>query len=135
MSHKSIENILTKADDKDFSNCGGYLILGHQIQSLLEHNEESHSMLKEQLDRLEETSNQEDKKIIDKLDGLQRSMSENKEDGNRRALNTEKRLVKLETEVGGISDSMKWLIRTVLFGIFLFFIQQIGLISYIKGLF
>ena len=129
-----LERVLLDSDGKDFQSCGGYRILSYQIQSLLENNQETHRKLEEEMKKLEEKSDENDNKIIDKLDKLIDKIDDNKVDGNDRAIGTESRLASLETSMRGMSSYLKLISRSVLFGIVLFLLENIGLINWVKSI-
>lgn len=129
---ESIEDMITNTNDNDFTNCPGYMLNGHQLTNLMENNQKEHKELRASIERLELESNANDKKILDAVENLNEAISENKKSGDDRAVSTEGRLSSLETATKGMSDYMKWLLRTVVFGVFIFIVNQVGIIDWIK---
>ena len=129
---EELEKILLESSSSDFMSCGGYRILSYQIQSLLENNQIEHKRLEEEMSKLEQRSDENDGKIIDKLDKLISTINENKKDGNDRAIGTESRLSSLETNMNMMSSYLKWISRSVILGVIMFIAENIGLIDYIK---
>lgn len=131
---EKLEEVLLNSSDRDFHGCGGYRINAYQIQSLLESNQVEHKKLQNEIEKLEEKSDKNDLEIMNKLDSVMIKLDANKDDGNKRAMETEKRLTSVETLMKLMSGYLKWINYSILFGVFIFIIENIGMIEYIKNM-
>lgn len=120
---RELQDIILETEDDEWVRCTGYRLLAHSMESFVA-----------KLEEIKEESQESDGKIIKKLDTLVKVISKNKEDGNQRALQTTDRLARLETSVSSLSSTVKWMARTVFFGIGIFLLQQFGVIEWIVNL-
>lgn len=131
-----LEKVLEQSDgDTGFLRCGGYLITSHQLTNI-----------SDSIQAANEASEKADKQIFKALDEVKKSVSDldhkldtNKQDGNKRASETETRLAVVESTVASMKDTLKWILRTVVFGVGVFILQTTGVIDFfrdfISGLF
>lgn len=112
-----LERIIELSDgDIDFQNCAGYLILGHQISSMVK-----------KVEIMTEDSREADKKIIETLDKINDKIDENKESGNKAALNNEKRLSTVEEKISSISVWVKMIVGLFVPALIAFVLKQLGI--------
>jgi len=123
MADSRLQQIILESENNDWVSCTGYRLLSHSMESFVK-----------KMDEIRDESQSGDKQILDKLDSISDTICLNKDDGNDRASSTNERIARLETSVATMSDTMKWMIRTVFFGVGVFILQQIGVIEWITQL-
>jgi len=140
---EDLEDVLLHSDDRDFQHCGGYLLLSHQISSLLKNNQREHGILVNKIKKLETESKEGDDKILESLEKintnfdrsihlLSEKIDQNKHSGDGRALGTESRLSSLETLTKEMKKEFTWTKRVVVGGMITIVLNYLGALEPIK---